>query len=255
MSKVAIVTGGAGLLGRTIVKKLLSKNIHVVIADIDKEGGSKFEATVSDPSLKFIQTDISNENSVKQLVTSTVDHFGRIDILINNGAIANPYFKSSEKFEDVSLEEWQRFLNVNLTSVFLCSKYVVPHLRQDEKKSAIINISSTRALMSEKNTEGYAATKGGVVSMTHSMAHSLGPNIRVNCISPGWIDDWSNLSTGDHEQHMVGRVGKPEDVAEMVYFLSNDKKSGFITGQNFVIDGGMTKKMIYAVDPQKWKDL
>jgi NAD(P)-dependent dehydrogenase (short-subunit alcohol dehydrogenase family) len=240
MSRVAIVTGGCGLLGRAIASKFTSKQIKVVIADIDAERGTKLESE----NTKFIQTDISNENSVKNMVNKTIEYFGRVDILVNNGAIANPYFKSSDIFENVTLEEWQRFLDVNLTSVFLCSKYVVPHLRQDEKKSAIVNISSTRAIMSEKNTEGYAATKGGVVSMTHAMSISLGPNIRVNSISPGWIDDWSNLTQENHDLHPVGRVGKPEDIAEMVYFLSTEK-SGFVTGQNFVVDGGMTKKMIY----------
>jgi NAD(P)-dependent dehydrogenase (short-subunit alcohol dehydrogenase family) len=245
MSKVAIVTGGVGLLGKAIAKHFLAKNINVVVADIDVNGGNKFELTISNQGLKFIQTDISDESSVKNLISKTIEQFGRIDILVNNGAIANPYFKSAEKFEDVSLDEWKRYLDVNLTSVFLCSKYATPHLRQNDKKSAIINIASTRALMSEKNTEGYAATKGGIVSMTHAMACSLGPHIRVNCISPGWIDDNSNLTIENHEQHMVGRVGKPEDIAQMVYFLSNEEQSGFVTGQNFVVDGGMTKKMIY----------
>ncbi|KAL0478179.1 oxidoreductase [Acrasis kona] len=245
MSKVSIVTGGAGLIGRTVASKLLAEGHRVVIADNNTEKGLQIQKAINNANLKFINTDISNEESVKSMIEETVSRFGTITCLINNGALANPYFQSGEKFEDVSVEEWNKFLNVNLTSVFLCTKYALPTLRKS-KQSSIINISSTRYLMSEKNTEGYAATKGGVVSMTHSLANSLSPDIRVNCISPGWIaDENEELRSEDHEQHLVGRVGIPNDIAQMVLFLSDEQKSGFVTGQNFVIDGGMTKKMIY----------
>jgi NAD(P)-dependent dehydrogenase (short-subunit alcohol dehydrogenase family) len=130
------------------------------------------------------------------------------------------------------------------------TKYAIPHLRQTQ--GAIVNIASTRAIQSEPQTEAYAASKGGIVALTHALAVSLGPAIRVNCISPGWIDvsGWqhppqqANLSPTDHQQHPVGRVGKSQDVAEMAYFLLSEA-AGFITGQNFILDGGMTRKMIY----------
>jgi NAD(P)-dependent dehydrogenase (short-subunit alcohol dehydrogenase family) len=143
-------------------------------------------------------------------------------------------------------------LDTNLTGMFLCTKHALPALRQ--ARAAIVNIASTRALQSEPNTEAYAAAKGGVVALTHALAMSLGPDVRVNCISPGWIDvsEWkkpsqrraSKLSAQDHAQHPVGRVGHPLDIAKLTLFLLS-ADAGFITGQNFVVDGGMTRKMIY----------
>jgi NAD(P)-dependent dehydrogenase (short-subunit alcohol dehydrogenase family) len=142
---------------------------------------------------------------------------------------------------------------VNLTGMFLLVKYTLPCFRNG--KGAIVNIASTRASMSEADTEAYSASKGGVVALTHALALSLGPKIRVNCISPGWIEtlsgkkksrrEFPKFSAADHGQHPAGRVGTTEDVAEMALFLLSDK-AGFITGQNFVVDGGMTKKMIYV---------
>jgi len=144
-------------------------------------------------------------------------------------------------------------LAVNLTAVFLTAKYAVPHLRA--RTGSIVNIASTRALMSEPDGEAYAATKGGLVAMTHALAISLGPAVRVNCISPGWIEtsDWQATarrrppehSEADRAQHPVGRVGVPDDIAALVLFLASPD-AGFITGQNIVADGGMTKKMIYV---------
>jgi NAD(P)-dependent dehydrogenase (short-subunit alcohol dehydrogenase family) len=141
---------------------------------------------------------------------------------------------------------------VNLTGAFLMAKHAAPHLRQ--VRGAIVNVASTRALQSEANTEAYSASKGGLVALTHALAVSLGPDVRINCVSPGWIDvsGWqkvanrkpATLSDADHAQHPAGRVGTPEDIAEMVAYLLSDA-AGFVTGQNFVVDGGMTKKMIY----------
>lgn len=155
-------------------------------------------------------------------------------------------------FEHLSLEDWHKVIETNLTGYFLMAKYAIPYLRQS--KGAIVNIASTRALQSEPNTEAYAASKGGIVALTHALAISLGSDVRVNCISPGWIDvtGWSkanrkkeyNIREIDNEQHPSGRVGKPEDVAFMIEYLISNAAS-FITGQNFIIDGGMTKKMIY----------
>jgi NAD(P)-dependent dehydrogenase (short-subunit alcohol dehydrogenase family) len=152
----------------------------------------------------------------------------------------------------LELDQWQRRIDVNLTGAFLIAKHTVPHLRQ--RRGSIVNIASTRALQSEPNSEAYAASKGGLLALTHALAVSLGPDVRANSISPGWIDvtAWQAdapsepqpLSAADHEQHPSGRVGKPEDVAAMVaYLVSPDAR--FVTGQNFVIDGGMTRKMIY----------
>jgi NAD(P)-dependent dehydrogenase (short-subunit alcohol dehydrogenase family) len=168
-----------------------------------------------------------------------VRRFGGLDALINNAGIADP---AGGPIERLSLEDWNRKIAVNLTGMFLMTKHCVPHLRRTA--GTIVNIASTRALQSEPDTEAYAATKGGVIALTHALAMSLGPRVRVNCISPGWIAK-GRLAKRDHAQHPTGRAGRPEDIGEMIAFLLSDA-AGFITGQNFVVDGGMTRKMIYV---------
>lgn len=246
--KVAIVTGGGQGIGKAIAKRFLQEGLKVVIAEIDEAAGMATEAEYKHiGSILFIQTDVSDENSVINLIRETQNNFGRIDVVVNNAARSQP---ENSPLTELTLEEWNRTIATNLSSVFLCSKYSAIHLQKNQ--GTIINIASTRALMSEPNTEAYSASKGGVVSLTHALAISLAP-IRVNCISPGWIDvsEWqqaksnqTELTKQEHQQHPVGRVGKPEDIASLaVYFASPD--AAFITGTNFIVDGGMTKKMIY----------
>jgi NAD(P)-dependent dehydrogenase (short-subunit alcohol dehydrogenase family) len=145
----------------------------------------------------------------------------------------------------LSLTEWYRVIDTNLTAAFLFARAAEKSLRK--ARGAMVTIASTRAAMSEPDTESYAATKGGLVALTHALAISLGPDVRVNCVSPGWIEtkDYGALRRKDHAQHPVGRVGKPQDIAEIVAWLLDGERSGFVTGANFVIDGGMTRKMIY----------
>ncbi len=145
----------------------------------------------------------------------------------------------------LTLEEWQRVLNVNLTAAFVLARAAEKPLRK--AKGSIVTIASTRALMSEPDTESYSASKGGLVALTHALSVSLAPDVRVNCISPGWIEtgDYSNLRKKDHLQHPAGRVGKPDDIAQLAAVLLDREKSGFISGANFIVDGGMTRKMIY----------
>jgi NAD(P)-dependent dehydrogenase (short-subunit alcohol dehydrogenase family) len=145
--------------------------------------------------------------------------------------------------EKLSLERWNRRIGVNLTGAFLMAKHAVPHLRR--ARGAMVNIASTRAIQSEPDTEAYSASKGGLVALTHALAMSLGPAVRVNCVSPGWISHQPIRRRKDHAQHPAGRVGRDPDVAELVAYLLSDA-AGFVTGQNFVIDGGMTRKMIYV---------
>lgn len=236
--KVAIVTGGAKGIGAEVALHLLSQNMRVLIADVDPSTKS-FDLKDSE-RLLCIKTDIKKEASIKALIKRGLDHFGRLDCLINNAGMLPT---TGTPFEKISLKIWNDYIATNLTGAFLCAKYAAPHLRK--YKGNIINIASTRALQSEGNNEPYAASKGGLVSLTHELAVSLGPDVRVNCISPGWIDTQSEkLKKSDHQQHPVGRVGRPEDIASMVCFLISDQAS-FITGQNFVVDGGMTIKMIY----------
>lgn len=187
----------------------------------------------------FIKADVSKEPQVINAIKKTIQQFKKLDVLVNNAGI-----KIDKPVEKLSLEQWNKVIGINLTAAFLFTKYSVKHLRKT--KGAIINISSTRALMSEENTESYSATKGGIVALTHALSISLGPDIRVNCISPGWIEVKENAhhTKADIEQHPAGKVGVPSDIANMVMYLAGDNAS-FITGANFVIDGGMTRKMIY----------
>ena len=249
--KVAIVTGGGQGIGKGIAFRLLEERMHVAILEKDPEAG---EDAASELSLvgdvHFFPADVADEDSVKKAVRRTVETFGRLDALINNAGISDPV---SGPVENLSLADWNRIIQTNLTGCFLCAKYSVPHLRKE--LGAIVNIASTRAFQSEPNTVAYSASKGGLVALTHALAVSLGPEIRVNCVSPGWIDGsgWKKgagrseqeLRRVDHEQHPVGRVGRPQDIAGLVAFLVSEE-AGFITGQNFIVDGGMTRKMIYA---------
>lgn len=248
MNKVAIITGGGQGIGKATAKKLLEKNISVIIAEIDEEAGKEVEEEYSTlGNIKFIKTDISQEEDVKNMIAKTVEIFGKINYLINNAGIS-----INKHISELTLEEWNKVISVNLTGAFLCSKYAYPYLKKE--KGVIINISSTRAFMSEPNTEAYSASKGGIYALTHALAISLGPEVRVNCISPGWIEvsEWKKkslrkppeLTELDHKQHPAGRVGKPEDIASLILYLISDEAS-FITGANFIVDGGMTRKMIY----------
>jgi NAD(P)-dependent dehydrogenase (short-subunit alcohol dehydrogenase family) len=198
------------------------------------------------PNAAFIRTDIADEEAVREMVHETLGRFGRIDFLVHNAAIAK-----NVPVTELSYEDWRRVIDVDLSGAFLCAKHCAEPLKKS--RGAIVHITSTRALMSEPNTEAYSAAKGGLAALTHALSISLGPAVRVNCISPGWIDTadflhgqpspWK-LRPEDHACHPAGRVGRPEDIAAMVIYLCGPG-AAFITGQNFVIDGGMTKKMIY----------
>lgn len=237
-AKVAIVTGGGQGIGAEISLHLLSQNIHVIVAELHLESRI-FELKDKD-RLLIIKTDVKKEDSIKQMIKRGVTHFGRIDYLINNAGILP---EEEINFEKITLKTWNEYIATNLTAAFLTSKYAARHIRKH--KGSIVNIASTRALQSEGNCEPYAASKGGLVSLTHELAISLAPHIRVNCISPGWIDTHHlKITKKDHAVHPVGRVGKPEDIANLVSFLISDQ-AAFITGQNFIADGGMTIKMIY----------
>ncbi|WP_102782486.1 glucose 1-dehydrogenase [Thalassospira sp. GB04J01] len=252
--KVAFITGGAQGLGLGIAQHLLKSWWKVMMFDRDEEAGHEVMAALDDETRTrclFFPGDVSNEKDVAIAVQRTIDRFGRIDGLVNNAGIANPH---SGSVEHLDWDDWQRVINVNLGGVFLTTKHATQHLRKTS--GAIVNITSTRAFQSEPDTESYAASKGGIVALTHALAVSLSGDVRVNAIAPGWIEvsDWqkqSNKSSPDHSetdksQHPVGRVGTPEDIAQAVSFLLDPAQSGFMTGETIRIDGGMTHKMIYA---------
>ena len=252
-NKTAIVTGGGQGIGKAIVQAFSHHEANVVIAEKDEEAGREVvEWLVSKggdrESLHFVACDVSSEEDVLRMVEETIRKFNRIDFLVNNAGLSE--FKP---FLELNVAEWDKILNVNLRGAFLCAKFAAPYLKAN-RKGSIINIASTRALMSEPGSEAYAASKGGLVALTHALAMSLGPEVRVNAISPGWIEvrDWQKSSERkqvthskeEDKQHPAGRVGEPEDIGRMVVFLCSGE-AGFITGQNIVVDGGMSKKMIY----------
>jgi NAD(P)-dependent dehydrogenase (short-subunit alcohol dehydrogenase family) len=244
-----IITGGAQGIGKQSSLIFLKAGYAVTIADVDDEAGKEtVNELKSYGDLEFILCDVSSEKEVALMIQKAFDYARRIDVLVNNAAIA-----VNKSVTELLLEEWNKVLGVNVTGTFLCSKHAAPFLKAS--KGTIINICSTRAFMSEANTEAYSASKGAVYSLTHALAMSLGPEVRVNCISPGWIDvselkksskrNKLTLSLEDHAQHPAGRVGTANDIARLLLFLA-DEKNTFITGQNFIVDGGMTRKMIYV---------
>ena len=241
--KVVIVTGSGQGIGRCIALTYASEGAKVVVADKNSDAGSETERQiVSSGGIAFFkQTDVSHPGDIEELIAKTREMFGTIDILINNAGISawrSPY--------DITVEEWDEIINTNLRGAFLFSREAARIMRKNGGGS-IVNIASTRAIMSEPASEAYAASKGGIVSLTHSLAASFSPDhIRVNCISPGWIEtgDYSLLRETDHNQHLSGRVGRPEDIARACIYLTADGND-FVNGINLIIDGGMTRKMIY----------
>ncbi|GGJ78414.1 SDR family oxidoreductase [Pseudomonas matsuisoli] len=244
--RVALVTGGSRGIGLGIAAWLIVEGWQVVIADVDRRRGAIVAQELGDNAW-FVALDVSSEPHVALAVAEVLGQFGRLDALINNAGIADPI---NGPLEELTLAHWNRVLAVNLTGAMLLAKHCAAYLRSHH--GSIINVSSSRAHQSEPHTEAYSATKGGLLALTHAMAVSLGPEIRVNAVSPGWIDSRDPsarrdepLGETDHAQHPAGRVGEVEDIASAVaWLLSPD--SEFVTGQEFVIDGGMTRKMIYA---------
>lgn len=237
-AKVALVTGAANGIGRAISKRLLAEGWRVGAIDLVRRDLTR--AFGRQRHVAIIEGDIGDEATAQRAVDATVAQFGRLD-----GVVSNAGIMIRKPIRQLTIAEWRRVLDVNLTAAFLLAKAGERALR--DAKGAIVTIASTRAFMSEPNTEAYSATKGGLVALTHALAVSLGPNVRVNCVSPGWIatKDYDDLRRKDHIQHPAGRVGKPDDIAEIVSWLLDADRSGFVTGANFMVDGGMTRKMIY----------
>ncbi|PWN47716.1 NAD(P)-binding protein [Violaceomyces palustris] len=273
-----LITGAARGLARGLSASLIQRGHDCYLIDNNAEE-LRNTLEVYLPSLRPIQPcqqlgrfqglvcDVSSPDQVQSAVQKAAiwSRSGRFDVLINNAARTNPYWSQGKTLEEVDPQEWRSFVDVNLSGCFYVSRASLPYLKRAKREAGepdacIINISSTRSRQSEPNQEGYAATKAGILGLTHSMASSLSTpeyRVRVNSILPGWIPSshesiqgdrlgskWDDgLSEADHEQHWSGRVGKVEDLYNTVIYLC---QTGFINGQEVVIDGGMTKKMIYV---------
>ena len=228
-NKTVVITGGAQGIGRCIAEEFQKAGAHVCV--IDKQQGDHFVG------------DISDKGTLERFATEVIGQYGHVDFLINN---ALPLMKG---IDECTYEEFQYALSVGVTAAFYLSKLFMPHFAEG---AAIVNISSSRDRMSQSQTESYTAAKGGIAALTHALAVSLAGKVRVNSISPGWIDTTGTDFDGpDAIQQPVGRVGNPMDIANMVLYLCSDK-AGYITGENICIDGGMTRQMIYHGD-NGWK--
>ena len=224
-NKIAVVTGGAQGIGRCIAEEF--RKAGATICVIDKQPGDHFVG------------DLADKDVLERFAKEVIAKHGRVDYLVNN---ALPLMKG---LAECSYEEFQYALSVGVTAPFYLAKLFAPHFAEG---AAIVNISSSRDRMSQPQTESYTAAKGGIAALTHALAVSLAGKVRVNSISPGWIDTQYTVYEGpDAVQQPAGRVGNPLDIANMVLFLCSDK-AGFITGENICIDGGMTRQMIYHGD-------
>lgn len=224
-SVVAVVTGGVGGIGKCICKEFDKLGVKVCTIDIAENS--------------FFVGDIADEDTLRSFAGKVIGIHGHVDYLINN---APPLMKG---IDSCSYKEFNRALRVGVSAPFLLTQLFLPYFSEG---ASIVNISSSRDRMSQPFTESYTAAKGGIASLTHALAVSLSGKVRVNSISPGWIDtEFKEYTGSDAAQHPAGRVGNPQDIAQMVLYLCSEK-AGFITGENICIDGGMTRQMIYHGD-------
>ena len=236
------ITGGAEGIGKAIVEAFCLSGDQVAFCDINETAGQE---TAKATGAIFHKVDVSDKDVLESCMQRILSEWNDIDIIVNNVGISQ--FSS---ITETSVEDFDKILSINLRPVFITSRLLAIHRKEQSSPNPygrIINICSTRYLMSESGSEGYAASKGGIYSLTHALALSLSEwNITVNSIAPGWIQthDYDQLRPEDHSQHPSRRVGKPEDIARMCLFLC-EENNDFINGENITIDGGMTKKMIY----------
>ena len=245
-----LVTGAGNGIGRAIIMHFHGSGWRVIGLDTDAGALAELREVLPRETGLFLTCDVGKEAAVRTAFDRIADWLGEdpLDCLVNNAGIADPYAGPLDRME---LADWNSWLDASLTGAFLVTRAALIHLNRANRAS-IANISSTRAVMSEPETFAYAAAKGGLDALTHSLAVSLGPDIRVNAIRPGWIETGPWQKSGarthpdhrkkDHSQHPAGRIGRAQDIAEAVAYLHD---ATFVTGQHLNIDGGMTVKMIY----------
>lgn len=241
MGRRVFVTGGAHGIGRSIVETFRKAGNRVAFCDIDSLRGKD---VAEKTGAVFHHADVADQEQLEHCLQTAVEQWGDLDILVNNAGISE-----FRPITETSVEEFDRIIRTNLRPAFITSRFLARHRQQNGNTAygRIVNLCSTRYLMSETGTEGYSASKGGIYSLTHALAISLAPlRITVNAVAPGWIhvneEETSRLI--DHEFHPSGRVGTPEDIARAVLFLC-DEENDFINGQTLTVDGGVTRKMIY----------
>lgn len=251
--KVCVITGGANGIGLCLVKEFAGNGTKVAFVDMDRKAGVQTLARIKSNGgdALFYHGDISEKAVLEGFSNEVINVFGKIDYLINNACLTRKGILTGCGYDDFNY-----VLQVGVTAPYMLSKLFMDYFTEG---GAIVNIASTRAFMSQMDTESYSAAKGGISALTHALAISLAGRVRVNSISPGWIDVSANFdanytdkhSESDKLQHPAHRVGKPMDIARAVMFLCNEENS-FITGENITVDGGMTKQMIYHND-YNWK--
>jgi NAD(P)-dependent dehydrogenase (short-subunit alcohol dehydrogenase family) len=239
-----LITGAAGGIGRRLAEAYAERGARVAMTDLADTDGERLARAMAErgTDVVFFPADLRRPDEIVRLFDQADETFGGIDILINNAGrnrVKSPL--------ELSVEEWDEVLDVNLRGAFLCAREAARRMVARREGGSIVNIASTRAVQSEADTEAYAASKGGLLALTHALAVSLGRyRIRVNAVCPGWIEtgDYAALRDIDHAQHPAGRVGRPEDVARACFYLT-DPENDFVTGTALFVDGGMTRKMIY----------
>lgn len=246
--KVCVVTGAANGIGRAILEEFLKSGAHAAFSDVDVEAGKKLVNKWGNDKLLFVAGDLTQEEHLNQFTQAIKNRFSHVDYLINNAGIGGRGILS-----DISYNDFNYLLKLKITAPYMLSKLLLDSFATG---GVIINIASTRAFMSQPDTESYSAANGGMCALTHALSISLAGKVRVNSISPGWIDTGAyqkdeyyqpKHSQADIAQHPAGRIGTPLDIAKMVLFLCSETGS-FITGENIIIDGGMSKQMIYNGD-------
>lgn len=251
--KICVVTGGALGIGRCLTREFAKAGAKIAFIDKNEVTGKENLGYLEEQgaSVIYMTGDIAEEETLNHFTEFVVKEFGTIDILINNGAYSMGGIHTPCSFED-----FNKVLRTGVTAPYMLTQLFLPYFNEG---ASIVNISSTRAFMSQANTESYTATKGAISALTHALAISLAGKVRVNSIAPGWIDNGKyhdpnyvpDYTEADVKQHPSNRIGEPEDIARAAMFLC-DERNSFINGENLTIDGGMSKRMIYSGD-EGWR--